>query len=99
MVFLKPDLLVGSSLAEVPFPSFDAFVGSPQPKPVEETAAVSSSPLASTVLGGVTLDLPFNFPTMSLTPTMSMASGSKVSIPSSPFSISPSRGEEDLLLD
>lgn len=46
------------------------------------------SPIASTISGGVTLDLPFVFPTISPT------NGSKVSISSSPFNISPAGGGE-----
>lgn len=71
--------------------SFEVPVGCPQVKHVEETSVVLGLPLASTISCGVTLDLLFFFPAVSL------ASGSRVSIPSSPFSISPTGGGEPFL--
>lgn len=70
------------------FTSFDVPIVPPWVEHVEETLVVPGLPLASTISGGVTLNLPFVFP------VVSFASGTRVSIPSSPFSISPTGGGE-----
>lgn len=82
IVVLNPDLLNVPYASDFP-PSLDGFGESFHLEDIEE-----QSPIALTVSGGITPEMPIVFP------GMSFASGSKVSIPSSPFSISQAGGCE-----